>query len=680
MASASRVRVVELAVTIETPVITISADLGTNTCGVHNIVDSHATVATFASDLAPTGPMEMGSTSAVASPRTGLSPVGVSMLHHEDEEDAESVAAKALLADAAVRADQQGLCRDTMLNLKEAFEATLNAQRSLEVKQKIEQQRMAGLREEHCALQESLHETQAKLAAEEQAISGLLVKYHALEEELKAAYEGSEANKSELARKAEVKLKEARRMTMIETKAKGRALEQLERERANAQTMSDTLQATQVVHDEEKQHLRKCLLDQEAVSASLREKLAKTEKDSIALLKQLQTELMETGAAGKAEVKRMHSQVMEMAANDDIDAAAKKEREDEAAAAAKRQQEKEEAAAAAKRQQEKDEAQEEMAAALQKIALAEGECAKVYQQMEADRLQFEADLKAARNKTNEANSSQIAKAIIKLEAEQAAKDKLMQERAAALEQAALAQQEQVRIQLENRSRLAQQEQAALAQAIAMERAQAELEREQGKAERKRRQSEADLSPAKRSSSKRELEDQATVAAEVHKDINRLHSTHASEVQSMKNAQEALENEKRLLQGNIRDMNSALQQALGQAKNMEAALRKAKANGSLMMQERLAEMIADLEDAKGKLSRVTKQRNVLQDSNAWLHGRLDRTTRQGELERQFLPFIRVARGPLGQQNTMSKTFNKADTHTMSKTFNLSASDGKLNMMR
>jgi len=128
------------------------------------------------------------------------------------------------------------------------------------------------------------------------------------------------------------------------------------------------------------------------------------------------------------------------------------------------------------------------------------------------------------------------------------------------------------------------------------------------------------------------------------------------------------------------MNSALQQALGQAKNMEAALRKAKANGSLMMQERLAEMIADLEDAKGKLSRVTKQRNVLQDSNAWLHGRLDRTTRQGELERQFLPFIRVARGPLGQQNTRSKTFNKADTHTMSKTFNLSASDGKLNMMR
>ena len=140
----------------------------------------------------------------------------------------------------------------------------------------------------------------------------------------------------------------------------------------------------------------------------------------------------------------------------------------------------------------------------------------------------------------------------------------MQERAAALEQATLAQQELVRIQQ------------------AKERAQAELERVQAKAARERRQPKVGMSPTKRQLS---FEDQATIAAEVHKDISRLHDTHASEVQSMKNAQAALEDEKRQLQGNIREMNSALQQALGQAKNMEAALRKAKLNGSLMMQER-----------------------------------------------------------------------------------------------
>merc|ERR1740138_429653 len=91
--------------------------------------------------------------------------------------------------------------------------------------------------------------------------------------------------------------------------------------------------------------------------------------------------------------------------------------------------------------------------------------------------------------------------------------------------------------------------------------------------------------------------------------------------------------------------------------MELALRKAKRGGTEALHDKLVMMIQELDLAKGKLAKAIKERDHTIEENGWLNGKLNQQTRQSELDRQFLPLIRAARGPLGPPNPkLSKTMS------------------------
>merc|ERR1719247_3269783 len=103
-------------------------------------------------------------------------------LEEEDDSADYPNATEALLADAAVRADQQLMCRDTMLNLKEAFEGALHAQQSFEERQRREARRMQELKEERLRLMEALREMEETVAASERRIAEVHASRRALEQ------------------------------------------------------------------------------------------------------------------------------------------------------------------------------------------------------------------------------------------------------------------------------------------------------------------------------------------------------------------------------------------------------------------------------------------------------------------------------------------------------------------
>lgn len=169
------------------------------------------------------------------------------------------------------------------------------------------------------------------------------------------------------------------------------------------------------------------------------------------------------------------------------------------------------------------------------------------------------------------------------------------------------------------------------------------------------------------------------AAEKASIIKDLHEKLQSKDDLLQRAEAAWENERRAQQAAIREVTSCLQQALAQARHMELAMRKAKKTGTEALQDRLASMIQELDAAKGKLAKVTKERDYAEENSSWLTGKLAQKTRQNELERQFLPLIRVARGPLGPVNQkLSKTMSAPEGKLLQTLPGVS--DGRLQMLQ
>jgi hypothetical protein len=374
-------------------------------------------------------------------------------LETEPVDDSQS---RKLLGEAAVAADRQALCRDTMINLKEAFEGALSAQQELQERQRLEQQRVAQLREERFHLMEALREMEEKVEASEKKIAELTLSHQALQQELKEVRGQQENDAARLASEQS----DAMKQLLVEREEAKRLAAQAEEERAK-----------------------------------LLEQLAQGRRQT-ALFKNSLLELQDRDKEEELRRQKLESEKQSL----------QKQLEDSA------------------------------------------------RQHELERHEFQEQLLRARRDAEE-------------------KESLMQE---------------------------------------------------------------------------------------------MHQKLEAKEDALRRAEASWENEKRALQGNLRDVTSSLQQALSQARHMESALKKAKRTGAEALLERLSAMVADLEAAKAKLSRVTKERDKAVDSNAWLNGQLSNKTRQGELDRQFLPLIRATRGPVGQKTLMSKT--------------LSASEGKLQMLR
>eukprot|EP00971_Amphidinium_carterae_P183000 3631408-Amphidinium_carterae.1 len=110
-----------------------------------------------------------------------------------------------------------------------------------------------------------------------------------------------------------------------------------------------------------------------------------------------------------------------------------------------------------------------------------------------------------------------------------------------------------------------------------------------------------------------------------------------------------EAEIRKLKEIISNLECDLAQALVLARHLKDTAMKAKRDAAMSVSpKKFAMLIADLEEMKDRLTRLGKEYGKERTIGEALKGELERRQRQLELERQFLPFLHVSRGPLGQK--------------------------------
>mmetsp|Transcript_107481 Transcript_107481/g.303880 ORF Transcript_107481/g.303880 Transcript_107481/m.303880 type:complete len:486 (-) Transcript_107481:111-1568(-) len=113
-----------------------------------------------------------------------------------------------------------------------------------------------------------------------------------------------------------------------------------------------------------------------------------------------------------------------------------------------------------------------------------------------------------------------------------------------------------------------------------------------------------------------------------------------------------------LRAAIKLINSELEQAVILAKHMREAALKAKRDAAQSVSpEKFAQLIAELEDMRDRLSKLGRQYSAERDGNASLQLKLDKNQRRMELERQFLPLLHKARGPLGPKTSVGEGARK-----------------------
>merc|ERR1712187_130797 len=101
----------------------------------------------------------------------------------------------------------------------------------------------------------------------------------------------------------------------------------------------------------------------------------------------------------------------------------------------------------------------------------------------------------------------------------------------------------------------------------------------------------------------------------------------------------------------------LKEALALAKYLkDTALKAKRSAGSSISPEKLAQLVAKLEEMREKLAWLGREHDADKSKSQWLQSQLNQKTRSMELERQFLPLIHKIRGPIGPQNEVlcSKT--------------------------
>jgi len=136
-------------------------------------------------------------------------------------------------------------------------------------------------------------------------------------------------------------------------------------------------------------------------------------------------------------------------------------------------------------------------------------------------------------------------------------------------------------------------------------------------------------------------------------IQNLQQLHEEAQAAFRRAEAQNKSEKKQLQDTIRRISSELQEAVVLAKYMREALIKCKRDASASISPaKFAELIAQLEAMRDSLKLMQKEHDHVKATNSDLHLKLEKNRRRLELERQFLPLIRKARGPLGMTDHMS----------------------------
>mmetsp|Transcript_41312 Transcript_41312/g.119542 ORF Transcript_41312/g.119542 Transcript_41312/m.119542 type:complete len:522 (-) Transcript_41312:348-1913(-) len=147
--------------------------------------------------------------------------------------------------------------------------------------------------------------------------------------------------------------------------------------------------------------------------------------------------------------------------------------------------------------------------------------------------------------------------------------------------------------------------------------------------------------------KNQLEEALRKLLEREAEIQRLKDEIQAQNSKYSKAQADFETERRQLQDAIRKITTELHEATILAKYMRETMLKSKRDAAASVSpQKFAELIAQLESMRDQLNGLNRDYSTLKHDNADLHQKLDKNRRRLELERQFLPLIRHARGPLG----------------------------------
>lgn len=122
--------------------------------------------------------------------------------------------------------------------------------------------------------------------------------------------------------------------------------------------------------------------------------------------------------------------------------------------------------------------------------------------------------------------------------------------------------------------------------------------------------------------------------------------------AMARQKQEFEDEKRRLKAQIREMAAELQRQIIFAKHLREVALKAKrdASGSISP-EKMAQLIADLEDMRDRLTYLGSEADRERYQCNVLKGKLEQNSRRLELERQFLPLLHKVRGPVGPKHAL-----------------------------
>jgi len=116
-----------------------------------------------------------------------------------------------------------------------------------------------------------------------------------------------------------------------------------------------------------------------------------------------------------------------------------------------------------------------------------------------------------------------------------------------------------------------------------------------------------------------------------------------------------EKEQARLQATVNDLHNQLQEAIVNTKFMKEAMVSSGIGGgkTKVVSPKLEELVRQLEHMRDQLGLLKKERDREKDLSESLMLKLDKNRRRLELERQFLPLIRHAKGPLGPKESKSK---------------------------
>lgn len=118
--------------------------------------------------------------------------------------------------------------------------------------------------------------------------------------------------------------------------------------------------------------------------------------------------------------------------------------------------------------------------------------------------------------------------------------------------------------------------------------------------------------------------------------------------------EEAEERHREMKAHVREMSAQLQQALLLAKHLrEAALRTKREAAGCISPEKFSLLVGELEQLREHLTSLGHEREQDKDMCDFLKTQLQQNRRRLELERQFLPLLHKARGPVGPQNPTVK---------------------------